>query len=66
MANAFKALSEDPNLKKVLGGILRVGNCLNAGVKNKERADGFYLDALAKASNIKGSDGRTIMQVVCA
>ena len=50
----------------MLGAILKVGNCLNAGVKIKDRADGFYLEALAKASNIKGADGRTILQVVCA
>jgi len=46
VSTGFKVLAEDPWLKKVLGGVLKVGNCLNAGVKNKERADGFYIEAL--------------------
>lgn len=56
----------DPRLRKVLGGILKVGNCLNAGNKTRERADGFLLEALGKATNIRSGDGRTILQVVCA
>lgn len=59
--DGLKIIMENPTLRKVLSGVLKVGNCLNAGQKNKERADGFYLDALQKATNIKGSDGKSIL-----
>jgi|APSaa5957512535_1039671.scaffolds.fasta_scaffold187846_2 hypothetical protein len=39
----FADLRENIYIKKVLGSILSLGNYLNAGDANKERADGFLL-----------------------
>lgn len=54
---AFNSLRDNENLKKLLGAVLKVGNCLNAGNKNRGQADGFYLDCLSKPMNIKDEMG---------
>jgi hypothetical protein len=64
VATSIKIVTQNMTIRKIFGGVLKIGNCLNAGQKNKERADGFHLDGLAKASNIKGSDGRSVLQMV--
>ena len=57
MFKAFNSLRDDKNLKKLLGAVLKVGNCLNAGNKNRGQADGFYLDCLSKPMNIRDDTG---------
>ena len=41
---AFKSLMQDKDLKKILGSILKVGNCLNAGNLQRGQADGFDIE----------------------
>lgn len=49
---------------KILGSILKVGNCLNAGNKTRGQADGYELDALSKTFSIKDADGNPIMKTI--
>lgn len=42
---------------RVLGAILKVGNCMNAGNKTRGQADGYLLDALSKTLSIKDPNG---------
>lgn len=62
--NAFEEIKSSPSFKKILGFILGLGNILNGGTQ-KGQADGFYLDALSKATSMKDINGRTIMQIIC-
>jgi len=50
----------------ILGSVLKIGNCLNAGNKQRGQADGFELDALAKTFSIKDSEGNAIMKMITA
>ena len=53
-------------MKKVLGAVLKVGNCLNAGNKTRGQADGFQIEAISKAMNIKDKTGiQNVMQLIC-
>ena len=49
----FSLITKDELFLKILGGIVKVGNCLNAGNKQRGQADGFLLDSLSKANMIK-------------
>jgi len=51
-------------LKDVLGGILKIGNVMNAGNKNRGRADGFLLDSLSRSFSVKDVDGQSVMKIV--
>ena len=44
--SALKIIIANENLRKVLGAVLRFGNCLNAGNKSRGQADGFDLKDL--------------------
>lgn len=50
---------------KILGAILKVGNCMNAGNKSRGQADGYQLDALSKTLSIKDSEGNSILSMIC-
>ena len=54
---AFDEVKKNKQLKRVFGAVLKIGNCLNAGNKNRGQADGFYIDCLSKPMNIKADDG---------
>lgn len=41
-----------------------MGNIMNGGTQ-KGQADGFYLEALSKATTMKDINGRTMMQIIC-
>lgn len=43
---ALKKITGSQNLRKLLGAVLRFGNCLNAGNKQRGQADGFDLKDL--------------------
>lgn len=58
-------MKSDEQFMKLLGIILKIGNCMNAGNKNRGQADGYHLDALQKTSSIKDGDGKSIMHTIC-
>lgn len=62
---AFKVLRRSENLKMIMGCILKVGNCLNAGNKQKGQADGYEIGDIDKCFNIRDSNGRSIMGMIC-
>ena len=55
----------DKFLHEILGKVLKVGNCLNAGNKMRGQSDGFEVDDLGKAFNIKSKEGQSIMNIIC-
>jgi len=61
---AFDELRNSVYLKKIFGYILALGNLLNGGTQ-KGQADGFYLEALSKATATKDINNRTMMQIIC-
>lgn len=61
---AFDELRHSVPFKKILGFILAMGNIMNGGTQ-KGQADGFYLEALSKATTMKDINGRTMMQIIC-
>ena len=61
---AFDEVRNSQWLKKIFGFILGLGNILNGGTQ-KGQADGFYLEALSKATTMKDVNNRTIMQIIC-
>ena len=62
--NAFEEIRTSTYFKKILGFILGLGNILNGGTQ-KGQADGFYLEALSKATTMKDINNRTVMQIIC-
>ena len=60
----FEELRSSVHFKKILGFILALGNILNGGTA-KGQADGFYLEALSKATSMKDINNRTMMQIIC-
>jgi hypothetical protein len=50
---------------KILGCLLKIGNCMNAGNKSRGQADGYMLDALGKTQTIKDNDGKSMLQLIC-
>lgn len=62
---AFKVLRKSNNLKKIMGCILTVGNCLNAGNKLKGQADGYEIADIEKGFNLKDINGRSVMKMIC-
>lgn len=62
---AFEQLRNNEYLLKIFGSILKVGNCMNAGNKNRGQADGYELDALSKTFSIKDINGDSIMKTIC-
>ena len=65
VATALMKIKTNKRFHIILGCILKVGNCMNAGNKNRGRADGFHLDALSKTMSIKDGDGVSILQMCC-
>lgn len=63
--NAFSEIRNSVWYKRILGFILALGNILNGGNAQKGQADGFYLEALSKATTMKDINNRTIMQIIC-
>lgn len=61
----FEQLRNNDHLMKILGSILKVGNCMNAGNKTRGQADGYELDALSKTFSIKDINGVSIMKMIC-
>lgn len=49
---------------KILGAILKVGNCLNAGNKQRGQADGFLIDALSKTTTLKDINGESVLKLI--
>jgi hypothetical protein len=60
--DGFKVLMKNDYLKYIIGCLLKIGNCMNAGNKTRGQADGFEIDAITKGFSIKDSDGKSIMQ----
>lgn len=56
---------ENEKLRKLLGAILRFGNCLNGGNKSRGQADGFDLNDLKSTTTLKDPNGRSIMAILC-
>lgn len=65
MLAALKKISENENLKKLLGAILTFGNCLNAGHKQRGQADGFDLRDLQSTTTLKDASGQNILMIIC-
>ena len=65
VTDSLKKLGEDPYLLKILGTVLRIGNCLNATNKNRKQADGFPIDCFSKPMSMKDSEGKSMMATVC-
>jgi formin 2 len=53
VSTGFKKIKSNEKFMIILGAILKVGNCLNAGNKSRGQADGYQLDALSKTLSIK-------------
>lgn len=66
VTKGFEVTIKSPTIKLILGGLLYMGNTLNAGNKTRGQADGCEVDAFSKSFTIKGSDGKSIMQVILA
>lgn len=62
---AFKKIIESDKLRKLLGAILKFGNCLNAGKKDKGQADGFTMNDLSKTQTLKDANGNNILKIIC-
>lgn len=45
--------------------MLKIGNCLNAGNKQKGQADGFDISDVEKCFTLKDINGRSIMRMIC-
>jgi len=61
----FKSLVENEKLKKLLGAILKFGNCLNAGNKSRGQADGFSLGNLGTSLTLKDANGSSMLKLCC-
>ncbi|XP_066252112.1 protein cappuccino-like isoform X1 [Euwallacea similis] len=58
-------LTKSPELKRVLGLVLTLGNYMNGGNVTRGQADGFGLDVLPKLKDVKGSQaGVTLLHFV--
>lgn len=62
---ALHKITNSKNLKKILGAVLKFGNCLNAGNKQKGQADGFDLKDLQSTTTLKDSNGHNILMIIC-
>lgn len=47
-----------------MGGVLRIGNVMNAGNKNRGQADGFLMDSFSRTFSVRDIDGNSVMQIV--
>lgn len=65
VCTALQKIKENKNLLKLLGAILKFGNCLNAGNKNKGQADGFALSNLGSTETIRDAEGNSILKICC-
>lgn len=65
MFTAFRKIIESDKFRKLLGAILKFGNCLNAGKKDKGQADGFSLNDLSKTQTLKDAKGNNILKICC-
>lgn len=43
---------------------MKIGNVMNAGNKNRGRADGFLIDSFSRSFSIKDVDNRSVMKMV--
>lgn len=64
MKEAFNIIRQDELFLKILGAILKVGNCLNAGNKQRGQADGFLIDALSKTTTLKDINGESVLKLI--
>lgn len=64
LINALKVLKEHKSLHFILGSVLKIGNCLNAGNKSRGQADGFEIDALSKSFTIKDKENKSIISFI--
>ena len=62
--DGFKQIKNNERFMKILGSILKVGNCMNAGNKTRGQADGYQLDALSKTLSIKDINGQSILAMI--
>lgn len=61
----FDKLLTNCKLRKLLGAVLQIGNCLNAGNAKKGQADGFKIKDLQLTTSIKDDKGTSILQFIC-
>jgi len=64
LKQAFNIIRKDELFLKILGAILKVGNCLNAGNKQRGQADGFQIDALSKTTTLKDINGESVLKLI--
>jgi len=64
LKEAFNIIRKDELFLKILGAILKVGNCLNAGNKQRGQADGFQIDALSKTTTLKDINGESVLKLI--
>lgn len=65
LVSAFKAIATNKKFQKILGFVLKIGNCMNAGNKQRGQADGFNIDDLGKTQTLKDGDGKSMLQFIC-
>lgn len=62
---AFNKVTTNEKFRKLLGAILRFGNCLNAGNKSRGQADGYSLQNLGTSMTLKDAKGKSILAICC-
>lgn len=60
----LQALFRNPQLNKVLGLILAVGNKMNEGNLIRGEANGFQIDILSRLKDVKSSDGSNLLEYI--
>jgi len=61
LREGFKELRENEYFFKILGGILTIGNIMNAGNKNRGQADGFLIDSFSRSFSVRDADNTSVM-----
>lgn len=60
----LQALFRNPQMNKVLGLILAVGNKMNEGNPIRGEANGFQIDILSRLKDVKSSDGSNLLEYI--
>ena len=62
--NVLQSLFRNPQLNKVLGVILAVGNLMNKGNPVRGEASGFQIDILNRLKDVRSIDGSNLLQYI--
>ena len=60
----MQSLFRNPQLNKVLGVILAVGNLMNKGNPVRGEANGFQIDILNRLKDVRSVDGSNLLQYI--